>query len=142
MQKIVIKDLQDINRAAGELLRAIGDRKILTFEGEIGAGKTTFIKALCAKMGVEEEVTSPTFSIVNEYAYKDEKGEEHSIFHMDIYRLEDIEEAINIGMEEYLDSGEICLIEWPELIKPLLPDDAVEIKMIIEEDFSRKLLFL
>ena len=142
MQEIAIKDLQDINRAAGELMSAIGDRKILTFEGEIGAGKTTFIKALCAKMGVEEEVTSPTFSIVNEYAYKDEKGEARSIFHMDTYRLEDIEEAINIGMEEYLDSGEICLIEWPELIKPLLPDDAVEIKMIIEEDFSRKLLFL
>ena len=141
-KEIPIPSIQDLDIAAGRLLKIVGDRKILAFEGEIGAGKTTFIKALCREIGVKEEVTSPTFSIANEYLYKDEKGKERRIFHLDLYRLEDMEEAINIGMEEYLDSGEICLIEWPELIKPLLPDDVVQIKMVIEEDFSRKLLFL
>ncbi len=142
MKEILIQTLADLEPAAASLLSYMGDRKIVTFEGEIGAGKTTFIKIICDKLGVEEAVTSPTFSIVNEYLYQTKQGEEKRVYHMDIYRLEDIQEAMDIGMEEYLDSGEICLIEWPELIKPLLPEDVVEIKIVLEEDFSRKMLFL
>ena len=142
MKEIIIKTLTDLDPAAEQLLSYIGERKVLTFEGEIGAGKTTFIKVLCAKLGVEEAVTSPTFSIVNEYLYQGTDGEDCRLYHMDIYRLEELQEAMDIGIEEYLDSGQMCLIEWPELIKPLLPDDAVMIKIVLEEDFSRKMLFL
>ena len=142
MKEIIIKTLTDLDPAAEQLLSYIGERKVLTFEGEIGAGKTTFIKVLCAKLGVEEAVTSPTFSIVNEYLYQGTDGEDCRLYHMDIYRLEELQEAMDIGIEEYLDSGQMCLIEWPELIKPLLPDDAVMIKIVLEEDFFRKMLFL
>lgn len=142
MQEILIKTIEDLEPAAEQLLAYIGDRKILTFEGEIGAGKTTFIKILCAKLGVQEAVTSPTFSIVNEYLCTGENRGDCRVYHMDIYRLEELQEAMDIGMEEYLNSGQICLIEWPELIKPLLPEDSVMIKIVLEEDFSRKMLFL
>ena len=142
MKEISITSPAELPIVANQLLATMGHRKVLTFEGEIGAGKTTLIKEICRQLGVEEDVTSPTFSIVNEYVYQDDKGADRRIYHMDIYRLETIDEAMEIGIEEYLDSGEICLIEWPKLIKPLLLEDVLAIKVAVEDDFSRKLLFL
>ena len=132
-----------LEQAVEELLDFAGNRKTFAFSGEIGAGKTTFIQAFCRHFGVKETVTSPTFSLVNEYVYEDsEQDKEAVIFHLDLYRLEDMEEALNIGIEEILDAKAYKLIEWPELIDPLLPEDTVRIKMEIVENSRRKILFL
>lgn len=130
--------LQDISQAAQTLLQRSGGRPIWAFSGEIGAGKTTLIKALCQQLGAPQTVSSPTFSLVNEYAATDGTP----FYHMDLYRLDDLEEALDIGIEEYLDSGRRCLIEWPELIEPLLPEDTFRIKLEIADDCHRKILFL
>ena len=117
-------------------------RKIMIFKGEIGAGKTTFIKSLCEELGVEEKVTSPTFSLVNQYSYLDKEGREQFIYHLDLYRLKSKQEALDIGIEEILDEDTYCFIEWPELIEDLLPDNIVKISIEIVDDSSRKILFL
>lgn len=138
-----ISSLSELDRAAQRLLNYIGNRRILAFQGEIGAGKTTFIQAFCRYLGVDEPITSPTFSLVNEYEYEEkEKGIRQSIFHMDLYRLEEVEEALGFGIEEYLDSSAFCLIEWPELIESLLPEDTVWINVQIVNDSIRKMLIL
>jgi len=108
--------------------------KILLFYGEMGAGKTTFIKAFCAALGVEDTVSSPTFSIVNEYHYP-----QGIIYHFDFYRLKNQTEALDLGLEEYLDSGNYCLIEWPEKIPDLLPENYVHISLKVRPDQQRKL---
>ena len=114
MERIIASE-REMKGFARELLSAAGGRRIMTFTGEIGAGKTTLIQALCRLLGVSEPVTSPTFSLVNEYHRVDpETGLEGSVFHLDLYRLESIEEALDIGIEEYLDGEAYCLIEWPE----------------------------
>ncbi len=128
---------EQLEEAAERLLEAAGERRVFAFTGEIGAGKTTFIQALCRRLGVRGEVTSPTFALVNEY-----QGAQGRICHLDLYRLEDVEEALDIGIEELLDSGDYCLIEWPELIEDLLPEDAVRINLEIVENSTRKILFL
>lgn len=138
-----IRSLADLGEAVQSLLDYIGNRRIVAFSGEIGAGKTTFIQAFCQHLGVVEPVTSPTFSLVNEYQYEPKEGEPlQSIFHMDLYRLEEAEEALDFGIEEYLDSGAYCLIEWPELIQSLLPEDTVWINVGIVDDSTRKMLIL
>lgn len=109
-------------------------QKILLFYGEMGAGKTTFIKAFCKVLGVEDNVSSPTFSIVNEYAYP-----EGIIYHFDCYRLKNQTEALDLGMEEYLYSGNYCLIEWPEKIPDLLPENYLSISIEVQPDQQRKL---
>lgn len=117
--------LENINAAAAEFLKELGDRKIVAFYGSMGAGKTTFIKAICDVLGVTDTVNSPTFAIVNEYL----AASGDSIYHFDFYRIKKIEEAYDFGYEDYFYSGDLCLIEWPELIEELLPEDTVRVKI-------------
>lgn len=124
---IQIKNISDINDAAQTFVNAMGDKKIFAFYGEMGTGKTTFIKAVCKILGVTETITSPTFAIVNEYKKKDGKP----VFHFDFYRIKNLEEVFDFGYEDYFYSGDICFIEWPELIEALLPDDVVKIQLTV-----------
>ncbi len=124
-KKIYIDNLDEIKIAAKKFIEMTKDKKVFAFHGAMGAGKTTFIKAICESMGVEDVVNSPTFSIVNEYlGAKDE-----IIYHMDCYRIEQESEAMNIGITDYLYSGNYCFIEWSENIKSLLPEDVVNVKI-------------
>ena len=137
IKEIKIKSLAEIDAAAKEMVELMGDYTIFAFYGEMGAGKTTFINALSHELGVEEDVTnSPSFSIINEYR-SDTTAE--LIYHFDLYRLESIDEAFDIGVEDYFDSGALCLLEWPERIEDLLPDDTVKIKITVAEDDTRTL---
>ncbi len=127
--------IKQLPNAAKQLIEFSGQKdKILLFYGEMGAGKTTFIKAFCAALGVEDTVSSPTFSIVNEYHYP-----AGIIYHFDFYRLKNQTEALDLGLEEYLDSGEYCLIEWPEKIPDLLPENYLQINLKVQPDQQRKL---
>ena len=135
-----------LDAAAREFRANLGDRRIIAFYGTMGAGKTTFIAALCRELGVTEPVTSPTFAIVNEYAVNDklrmttdERKEHSSIYHFDFYRIKRIEEAYDMGFEDYLYSGHLCLIEWPELIEDLLPDDTLRVHITANPDGTRTL---
>ena len=118
-------DIENIREVARKFVEEIGERRVFAFYGKMGAGKTTFIKAVCEELGVEDVITSPTFAIVNEYTTG-----ENSIYHFDFYRIKKLEEVYDMGYEEYFYSGALCFIEWPELIEELLPEDAV--KVIIE----------
>lgn len=124
---IEIQNLESYATAAREFIEMMGDRRIFAFYGSMGAGKTTFIKAVCEAMGVEDAINSPTFAIVNEY----EDADSNTIFHFDFYRIKSIAEVYNMGYEEYLYSNAYCFIEWPELIEELLPEETV--KVTIEE---------
>ena len=125
--------LSTIDDAARQFVEAIGDRTVFAFFGGMGAGKTTFIKAVCQQMGVTEDmVSSPTFAIVNEY-----EGSRGSIYHFDFYRIRQISEAVNMGFDDYLYSGNLCFIEWPELVEPLLPEDTVRVTIEEQPDGSR-----
>jgi tRNA threonylcarbamoyladenosine biosynthesis protein TsaE len=121
---IEVNHLNELNSAAKALLSFSGEEKIFIFEGEMGAGKTTFIKALCEELGVTANVSSPTFSIVNEY----EAGDQ-TIYHFDFYRIKNLQEAYDIGYEEYFYSGNICLIEWPERVAELLPESYINVEI-------------
>lgn len=128
-------DLENINAAAAEFLKELGDKRIVAFYGSMGAGKTTFIKAICDVLGVKDTVNSPTFAIVNEYLAA--SGE--SIYHFDFYRIKKIEEAYDFGYEDYFYSGNLCLIEWPELIEELLPEETVRVKIEETTNGAREL---
>jgi len=123
--------------AARQFVEAIGERRVFAFYGKMGAGKTTFIRAVCETLGVTDPVTSPTFAIVNEY----KSPSVGSIFHFDFYRIKRMEEAYDIGFEEYLYSGSLCLIEWPELVEELLPTDAVNVTIEVQDDGTRIISF-
>lgn len=134
---ITIPSLDQLDDAAQQFMSHMGDYTVYAFYGEMGAGKTTFINALCRVLGVESDMTSsPSFAIINEYR-SDTTAE--LIYHFDCYRLEKVEDAVEIGTEDYLDSGAICLIEWPERIDDLLPDDMVRVDIKVNDDESRLL---
>ncbi|MCE5178940.1 MAG: tRNA (adenosine(37)-N6)-threonylcarbamoyltransferase complex ATPase subunit type 1 TsaE [Porphyromonadaceae bacterium] len=131
--QIEITDLKNIRKAASTFLTEMGNNKVFAFYGSMGAGKTTFIKALCEEMGVTETVSSPTFAIINEY--RDKMGT--PLFHFDFYRINKLEEAFDFGYEDYFYSGNLCFIEWPELVESILPDNAVKITIRVMDDGSR-----
>jgi tRNA threonylcarbamoyladenosine biosynthesis protein TsaE len=131
--EIRISNLDNIREAARQFIENIGDHRVFAFYGKMGAGKTTFIKAICEELGVEDIITSPTFAIVNEYtSHSSLLTPNDSIFHFDFYRIKKLEEVYDMGFEDYFYSGSLCFIEWPELIEEVLPDDAV--KVTIEEN--------
>ncbi len=132
---IHIADKNYLEEAASRVLETCKNAKVFAFYGEMGAGKTTLIKALSRHLGSGDSLSSPTFSIVNEY--RDAEG--NPIYHMDLYRLKNLDEAEEIGVEEYLHSGHYCFIEWPEVIEPILPDDTVQLLLETSADESRKL---
>ena len=142
METIKIESLDSIKDAAHQFVSLMGDNTVFAFYGKMGAGKTTFIKALCEELGVEDVITSPTFAIVNEY------GSSHSplpafsaplrIYHFDFYRIKKLEEVYDMGYEDYFYSGALCFIEWPELVEELLPEDATKVYIEETEDGSRR----
>ena len=131
--EIKIQDIEHIREAAREFINQIGDRRVFAFYGKMGAGKTTFVKAICEELGVEDVITSPTFAIINEYSTESEE----SIFHFDFYRIKKLEEVYDMGYEDYFYSGALCFIEWPELIEEILPEDTVRVSINEQEDGSR-----
>lgn len=130
---IKIDSLENIADAAKRFLAEAGDRRVFAFHGGMGAGKTTFIKALCSELGVTEVVASPTFAIVNEYMAQN--GE--PVYHFDLYRVKTMDEACDFGCEDYFYSGSYCFIEWPELVEPLLPDDTVDVCITVDDEGHR-----
>lgn len=130
--EIEVRGLADLDDAAEKILAAAQDERIFILEGEMGAGKTTLIKAIARALGVKEIVTSPTFSIVNEY---DADGK--IIYHFDFYRIKDLQEAFDIGYEEYFYSGNRCFIEWPQKIASLLPEHYVKIEILVQSESDR-----
>ena len=132
--QIQIASLEDLGRAAREFLEAIGKNTLIAFYAPMGAGKTTFTTAICKALGVQEDaISSPTFAIVNEYR----GGAGQPIYHFDFYRIERPEEALDIGLYDYLDSGDLCLMEWPENIEGLLPDETLRVQIAVNPDGSR-----
>ena len=131
--KIEIRNITDLPAAAETFMKAMGGRKHFAFHAPMGAGKTTFISELCKILGAEDEASSPTFSIVNEYAVPGEK----SVFHFDFYRIETVEELLDMGLDDYWDSGAVCLMEWPENALDFLPEDTVDVNIEVGEDGSR-----
>jgi tRNA threonylcarbamoyladenosine biosynthesis protein TsaE len=134
--KITITSLDNIQEAAQEFLNNLGDNKIFAFYGKMGAGKTTFIKAICEALDVDDVITSPTFAIVNEYT-SNKLGE--PIYHFDFYRIKKLDEVSDMGYEDYFYSGNLCFLEWPELIEDLLPEDAVKVTITANEDGTRNI---
>ena len=132
---IQVRNLEELDSAAAELFRLAGHETVWLFEGGMGAGKTTLIKKLCARMGVLSTVQSPTFSIVNEYV----TAEDEVVYHFDFYRLKSETGAMDIGIEEYLDSGNFCFLEWPERIESLLPDRVFLVKIEVDENGERRI---
>lgn len=130
--EILIQDLDHIREAARQFISLIGDHTVFAFYGKMGAGKTTFVKAVCEELGVEDVITSPTFAIVNEYTTPSSP-----IYHFDFYRIKKLEEVYDMGYEDYFYSGNLCFIEWPELIEEVLPDDAVKVTITENSDGSR-----
>ena len=142
--EIRIQSIDTIHEAAREFIQHIGEARVFAFYGKMGAGKTTFVKAVCEELGSTDVITSPTFAIVNEYGIscnnksplnREDLGE--SIYHFDFYRIKKLEEVYDMGYEEYFYSGALCLIEWPELIEDILPDDAVRVTIEVQPDGSR-----
>ena len=131
--EIKIQSLESIHEAAREFIAAMGDSTVFALYGKMGAGKTTFVKALCEELGVTDVISSPTFAIVNEY--RSDSGE--LIYHFDFYRIKKLEEVYDMGYEDYFYSGALCFIEWPEKIEDLLPGDVVEVAITENPDGSR-----
>lgn len=136
--EIKINSLADINEAAKTFVENMGDGKVFAFYGKMGAGKTTFVKAVCECLGVDDVITSPTFAIVNEYTSAT-TGD--AIYHFDFYRIKKLEEVYDMGYEDYFYSGSLCFLEWPELIEDLLPEGATKVTIEETEDGSRVVKF-
>ncbi len=128
-----ITSIDGLKDVAANLIKQFPEHRVFALYGKMGAGKTTFIQAICNSLGSSDNVTSPTFALINEYNTADLS----SIFHFDFYRIEDLEEAYDLGYEDYLYSGSYCFIEWPERIEPLLPENIVEVKIEAQENENR-----
>lgn len=135
--KLTIKNIESIHETAREFINSIGDHRVLAFYGKMGAGKTTFTKAVCEELGVTDVITSPTFAIVNEYT----AGNGEPVYHFDFYRIKKLEEVYDMGYEDYFYSGNLCLMEWAELIEDLLPEDALRIAIEENPDGTRTVTF-
>ena len=135
-QVIICKTLSEIEIAVDVFLKSIENHKVIAFYGKMGAGKTTFIKAICLKLGVVDNISSPTFSIINEY----KTSESETIYHFDFYRIKNISEAFDLGYEDYFYSNSFCFIEWPEKIEDLLPENCLKVS-IEEENNIRTIRF-
>jgi tRNA threonylcarbamoyladenosine biosynthesis protein TsaE len=131
-----ITSIDELKNAAANLIRQFPDHRVFALYGKMGAGKTTFIQAICEKLGSPDNVTSPTFAIINEY----NTATLDSIFHFDFYRIENLEEAYDLGYEDYLYSGNYCFIEWPEMIESLLPEKIIKVKIMVDEIGTRTIL--
>jgi tRNA threonylcarbamoyladenosine biosynthesis protein TsaE len=127
--------LKALDEVAKKLIEQFPNYRIYAFYGKMGAGKTTFIQSVCRALGSKDNVTSPTFALINEY----KTGQLQSVFHFDFYRIKDIEEAFDLGYEDYFYSGNYCLLEWPELIEPLLPENIVKVKIEVADDGIRNI---
>ena len=134
MKKIEIESLSELPKVAETVLGELRGRSVVLFRGPMGAGKTTLISRIAAALGAEDTVTSPTFALVNQY--EGEGG--RRIYHFDFYRINNVEEALDLGYEEYFYSGDLCLVEWPEKIEPLLPEDAMTVTITVGEDEHRR----
>ena len=132
-----LANIDSLAETAGKFLSSIGSYRLIAFYGSMGAGKTTFIKAICEELGAIDVVTSPTFTLINEY----HTLEGPEIYHFDFYRIEEVEEALDFGFEEYLDRGNFCFMEWPERIEPLLPENVLKVYISVNEDQSRTISF-
>ncbi len=132
--QIIIKNTGDLDRAAAEFIKHSSGHNIFAFYGSMGAGKTTFIKAICRALGSTDTATSPSFTLVNEY----NTGGGRLLYHFDFFRIEDYEEVYDFGFEEYLASGHKCFMEWPEKIEPLLPAETFRVYITVNEDGSRR----
>ncbi|MBR6893313.1 MAG: tRNA (adenosine(37)-N6)-threonylcarbamoyltransferase complex ATPase subunit type 1 TsaE [Bacteroidaceae bacterium] len=130
---ITISSLEHIHEAARQFIEGMGDHKLFAFYGKMGAGKTTFIKAVCEELGVTDVINSPTFAIVNEY----EDGNGCPIYHFDFYRIKKPAEVLDIGFEDYINSDNLCFMEWPELIGDFLPEETVKVMIEEQDDGSR-----
>ena len=143
--EIKIQNIETIRESAREFIQNIGEQKVFAFYGKMGAGKTTFVKAICEELGVQDVITSPTFAIVNEYEVNLNSQTSNlnvqSIFHFDFYRIKRLEEVYDMGYEDYFYSGALCFIEWPELIEDLLPEDAVKVTITENADGTRTVTF-
>ena len=132
MKRIEIDALSDLPRVAEEIINSLDGRTVVLLRGGMGAGKTTLVSRIAALLGAEDTVTSPTFALVNQY-----EGSEYRIYHFDFYRIDRIEEVFDLGYEEYFYSGDLCLVEWPEKIEPLIPDDAMVVRITVGDDEQR-----
>ena len=133
--EVIIRDTADLDRAAAEFLEKIGDNTLVAFFAPMGAGKTTFTTALCKALGVTDPVGSPTFAIVNEYL----RAAGDYMYHFDFYRINKLSEAVEIGLDDYLYSGCLCIMEWPENVEELLPEDTLRVTITVNPDLSRTL---
>ncbi len=133
----IANSIQDLPSIARAVMEALGHRRKMAVLGDMGAGKTTFTKAFCAELGIDDPTSSPTFSIINEYAYTDANGTEALLHHLDLYRLKSLEEAIDIGVEDVLYDPWYCIIEWPQIIEPILPEDTAVLRIELMDDGSR-----
>jgi tRNA threonylcarbamoyladenosine biosynthesis protein TsaE len=140
--ELLIPSLDALDEAMPTLVEALGTRRKVVLYGDLGAGKTTLVQAFCRWLGAMDAASSPTFSLVNEYRYRDTDGNAALVRHLDLYRLKNLEEALDIGIEEILYDPWYCFIEWPQVIEPLLPDDTAKIQIDILSETSRRLLLL
>ena len=140
-KEITINELGDLKQAATQIVSLLQNNRKVFFYGEVGAGKTTLIKEICALLDLKEEITSPSYPIINQYFWT-YQGEDCQLNHIDLYRLDDLEEALAIGIEDCLEDQSFCFVEWPSLIEPLEVDNLLKIKILHTGDSSRKILFL
>jgi ATPase, YjeE family len=133
---IEVRELAELERAAMQVVHAIGDRKVVALYGQMGAGKTSLVQQICKVLDVKDVVSSPTFSLVNEYLLPDGSP----IYHFDFYRINKLEEAFDFGYEEYFFSGHLCLVEWPEIIEELIPEDAVKLHITVQQSGVREIV--